>query len=90
MQSYRRIPTGQNPSDAVVVTLWQRADQTFADVACAACPDANDSLAAQHPRSVASALKRAEELRFVYGLRDVVVALPTPSLWRSEWGNLAN
>lgn len=76
------------PRDAVLVSLWNAAGRTVADVVCSHARAGDDLGIAEFPRPVCIALERAEEVRKASRLSRVVVAVDDPRLWRPEWGEL--
>jgi hypothetical protein len=88
MQSFRRVEPDRIPDNCVVVSLWRATGRTVADVVCKSSGNADDYIVAEFPRPVPIALQRAEELRHICGLDEVVIVLSDPSLWRADWGRL--
>jgi hypothetical protein len=74
--------------DAVLVTIWQHAGRTMADIACTRCQLAQDYLVADFPRPVSVALRRAEEVRQACNLSKILVKLGEGVTWQAEWGRV--
>jgi hypothetical protein len=88
MPTFERCPAEAIPANAVIVNIWRSMGRTVADVACTACPEADDYLVADFPRPVPLALQRAAEVCAYCGLSRVVVVLADETLWNDKWGQL--
>ncbi|HEY0034748.1 MAG TPA: hypothetical protein VGB81_15920 [Devosia sp.] len=90
MPEFIQYDSDQIDTPAVVLHVWQAMGRTVADVACSACPRAEDYVAADFPRPVHLAVARALEICEICGLDKVAVVLAEGLEWRQDWAPLSS